>query len=265
MNSLVAYCCLTVPLTAAWAPAPSSTLVLLAGNPEYEALKASEQRFEGTLQAAPGSTDRKAALYQLLIREVGAAPVVRALHLPGKVHLIEPHAGKRVRITGKLVRDARGDRLWPGRLEPIHPPRMGGDGILARTWWQPASALRRGASHAVYRGGDELARDMGVNGATADETATQLLAKRLEVEAIDWSKHMVVRVSAGLVLGGVRLEITGITREKKALVVTYRLVDSGDRVAALGYPAEAALVKRQDGPVRFEKAPPPGKKERSVR
>jgi hypothetical protein len=258
MTALLLCCCLT-PQVPAWAPAPSATgtIVLLAGTAEYQAAKGVEQSFEGKLQRASGSTDRRTALYQLIIPEdVGRPRIVRPIHALGKVHLLEPHAGKRVRIIGKLVRDGESERLWAGKLEVLLAPRAA-EGILARGFWQPAAVLRRGTSTVVYRSGAELARAMNVKGQTAEQTATRLLAKRLGVETIDWHKHMVVTICAGLVLdGGSRLTITSARQQQRTLTISYRL-ESGNLATALSYPVETVLVKRHSGPVRFEKAPGP--------
>jgi hypothetical protein len=98
------------------------------------------------------------------------------------------------------------------------------DGVLARAYWQPPAALHRGSHYYVFRDGKALAEAMRVTGATADETATALLAKQLGVKEIDWKKQMVVTVAAGLQGAEAdRLFITRVLVQEDVLNVYYEL------------------------------------------
>jgi hypothetical protein len=87
-------------------------------------------------------------------------------------------------------------------------------------------------------------------GGGADEAATALMARRLNVADIDWRKQMVVSVSAGLRADAGRLTVTRVAVRPGALVVSYRL--EADGTAGFGCLAETVLVDRFDGAVRLE-------------
>ena len=126
------------------------------------------------------------------------------------------------------------------------------DGVFARCDWQPDEARVRGRRQYVFRSGEDLARALRVSGPSGAETATALLARRLRVPAIDWNKHMLVCVSAGLqgpAAGGLAIERAA--ERDGVLRITYRLVPAKEG-AGFGYPAQTALVARTAGEVRFD-------------
>src|SRR5262249_30887720 len=141
--------------------------------------------------------------------------------------------------------------LWPASLEPLTgalAERPGEDGVYARCDWQPDEARAPGARKYVFRSGEELARALRVSGPSAGETATELLARRLRVPALDWKKHMLVCVSAGLQGPAVEgLVIVRAARRGGELHVSYRLVPAAGGGAGFGFPAQAALIDRADG------------------
>jgi hypothetical protein len=145
------------------------------------------------------------------------------------------------------------------------------DGVVARTFWQPAAALHRGGHHYVFRDGKALAEAMRVSGATADETATALMAKQLGVKAIDWKKQMLVTVAAGLQGAEAdRLFITRVLVRDDVLNVYYELRGEEKRQppdgkddakptakGGFGFPAETVLVNRFDGTIQLKDETPP--------
>jgi hypothetical protein len=163
---------------------------------------------------------------------------------------------------------------------PVPEPSKNGDapadGVFARTFWQPAAALHKGGHHYVFRDGKALAEAMKVTGASADETATAMLAKQLGVKAIDWKKQMVVTVAAGLQGAEAdRLFITRVAVKDDALTVYYELrveeklqppgekddakpapKGGGGGAGGFGYPAETVLVNRYDGTIRLKDETP---------
>jgi hypothetical protein len=247
---------------------------LLGGEAAYRAAQGTESVYAGVLQDNPGGgSAARWHAYRLACTGPDDKPFVLALYAPGKAHLLAGQVGQRVRVVGKLV-EARADghvyrELWPARLEPLTtklPDEPGADGVYARCWWQPAAALRWGARHYVFHDGQQLARAMGLAGDSAGEKAAALLAERLHVPAIDWKRHMVVSVPAGLTgAEAERLLIPRVRVQGRTLTVYYRLLGRPGGTPGFGYPAETVLVKRFDGTVRVEKesAPaaqsPPGK------
>jgi hypothetical protein len=253
---------------AASAEGPARAVVLLAEEAEYKAAREAEAVFEGVLERNPG-TGRIAPPtrfhpYRLVV--AGDKPVVHELYVPGKAFLLAAQVGQRVRLVGKLVSvEADGKtlrELWPGRLEPLTVPREPppppvakapvGD-VQARCDWQPPAARKKGMQTFVFRRGEELAAAMRLSGDSAAETAATVLARALGRAAIDWDKHMVVTVAAGLRGSEVdRLAVTRLAVKDGTMTIFYRFPARPAGAAGFGYPAETVLVDRFDGPVRVE-------------
>jgi hypothetical protein len=155
--------------------------------------------------------------------------------------------------------------VWLARIEPWSVVRPTPDtrGVFARSAWHPNPALPLRAAHSVIRDGAELARLMRVKGESADKTATKMMAARLGVTGIDWKKHMLVSISAGLRAETDRLTVTSATVRDGALTITYRLLPAS-RGGGFGYPVETVLVARFQGTVRVLPAGE-GKDERKLR
>ena len=250
-------------------PARGGPVVVRADEADYRAARAPEADYEGVLgnnpETGPGARSHP---YRLSGEDSFGKRFVYLLSAPGKAHLLAASVGRRVCVRGKVVDARAGGRtvreLWPGTLEVLSnalPDAPGPDGVFARTVWQPAAALRVGARHYVFRDGAGLARAMGLTGDTAAATASALMARRLRVPAIDWKKHMLVSVSAGLKGAEVeRLTIFKVAGRGRQLVVCYRLQSRPGGTPGFGYPAEAVLVSRFDGVVRVEQEAPPGRK-----
>lgn len=251
---------LTLPLVAA--PVPPGVLVLLAEQADYRELKAQELIYEGTLERHPGTGKLGGPVnpYRLLARDGAGKPLVYELHLPVKAHLLAGQVGQSVRITGKLapvkVEDRTIQELWPARLEPLTlnlASQAGADGIYARRYWQPEEARKRGARQYIFRDGEQLAKVLGIAGQSPGPSATTLLARELRVGDIDWKKHMLVTVCAGLRTDIERLEITKAHVQGDSLTISYKTTAGG---AGFGYPAETVLLDRFDGLVRFVEETP---------
>jgi hypothetical protein len=247
--SCLLLCCLT-----AGAPAPIGQIVLLAATPEYAARHEAEEVHVGTLERDPTPAGQPPR-YRLAVLDPAVGTHYRRLHAPGKAHLLEPLAGKPVRVTGKLVRPRQDGRaipaLWVGSVQPLATGRPGADGVLARGFWVPEEGMRVGLRTFVFRDGTTLARSMKVSGPNAPRTASALLARRLGVASIDWTKQMVLCVCAGL--GTSQLEVLRVRRDGNALVVSYRR--TSDAQGGFAIAAQAVLVPRFAGAVRFHEAP----------
>ena len=264
---------LTLCLTsyAADRPAP---LVVLAEDADYKAAKATETTFEGVLERTP-SKGGLGGPSRFNPYRLAAKPEVRELFVANKAPLLVVHVGQRVRVVGKLVEvesdGAKRLELWAARVEPVGarvaegPPPLGPavDGVFARSTWQPSAAMTLNGGRFVFRDGTALAQSMKMSGADASVTAAAALARMLHIPGIDWSKHMVVTVSAGLRRADAdKLTVTRVALEDSLLTVHYRLSVSGTGSPGIGSPAETVLIERFEGPIRYieEKAAPAPKK-----
>ncbi len=251
-------------------PAPSG-LILNAETNWYKEAKPAEAILEGVVKRTP-TTGRvglptRFCAFQFNWTDATGQTLTREIHAPDRAHLLGDYVEQRVRLVGKLV-DTEIDgktyhELWPARLESLKGPAaklQPKDGVLARTGWQPPNALRAGAHQLVIRDGTALAKLMRVSGDDADRAASALMAKRLNVQSIDWDKQMLICVAAGLkTTEGDRLAITRVAVKDKELIVTYRLLAPEGGATGFGYPAETALVERFNGVVRFEEEKGDGK------
>jgi hypothetical protein len=255
-------------LNLLWAPAPATAdkpgvLTLLADDAPYRAARPPEMIYVGTLERTPSSGKIGAGRfnpYRLTSRDGAGKAVVYELRAPSKAHLLAGRVGERVRIIGKVC-PVEGDakaapELWPARLEALAAAvaaTVPDDGILARCTWQPEAARQPGARQYVFRDGKQLAQALKLSGTSTDETATALLAQRLGVAGIDWKKHMLVCVAAGLQGPDVeKLVVTRVTVKDQTLTVSFRL-EAG--TGGFGFPAQTVLVERFEGPARFVKEP----------
>jgi hypothetical protein len=266
MTPCLLWCC----LSATVAPAPDDPgdampVVLLAGTDEYKAAKATEAVYEGVVENNPGDGVGKPTrfnAYRLRAKDADGKEFVRELYVPGKAFLLAPFVGKRVRVTGKFA-DTPADgktylELWPAQLQEataVVAAAPAPDGVHARCNWQPDEARKLGQRVFIYRSGRELAQGLKLRGDATDEAATGLMAQKLDLRAIDWTKQMVVTVAAGLRGADVdRLEVTRVEAKERTLTIFYRL-SAAPGAGGFGYPAETVLVDRFDGAVRAEEEP----------
>jgi hypothetical protein len=256
-------------------PASSEVLPLLDGETLYREAKGEEARFEGFLERNAGSGRLGSAThfnaYRITWIDAAGKPGGREVFVPGKAHLLAEYLGQRVRLIAKAI-DTEADgktyhELWPARLETLtgaaaKAPQPDKDGIVARCYWRPGSTLQVQPRLSVFRDGEHLVPYLRLSGTSLDETATKLMAERLGVPTIDWKKHMLVSVSAGLRgQDAERLTVTRVVVQEKVLTVYYRLEAAPGGAGGFGIPAETVLVERFEGEVRLEvdaTAPPAG-------
>jgi hypothetical protein len=246
---------------------PADGLTLNAPEKWYRDAKGAETLFEGIVQRMP-STGRigpptRFNAYRLTWTDAAGHSVSRELYVPGKAHWLGDYLDQRIRLMGKAV-DTEADgttyhEIWPARLmtDKAAAALQARDGILARTNWQPARVQRTGRQTLVIRSGAELAKLMRVTGDDAERSATELVARRLGVQTIDWNKHMLLSVSAGLKTNEAdQLSVTRVQVKDKDLVVSFRLLAPAGGAAGFGFPAETVLVDRFEGNVRFDEEKP---------
>lgn len=260
---LYCFCMVFSPVAA-----PPGLQVLLGAEEWYRAAREKETIFEGIVERNPGDgrlgAPSRFNAFRLTWTDGAGKPAMRELYLPGKAYLLADHVGKKLRLRGKAVdTEVEGKtyrEIWPASLELTGlatADEQNADGIRARCFWQPNQARALGKRTYVIRNGRELAELAGIKGAGAiDESATALLASRLNLASIDWSRHMLVTVCAGLTATPAqRLTVTRVAPRDGLLVVYYRLGTEEGPAEGFGYPAETVLVDRYIGEVRFEREP----------
>jgi hypothetical protein len=237
--------------TGAAVPQPPS-VTLLAGTPEYRALKGPEQAFAGTLRRTPDGMG-----YVLETPDPFGPPRSRVdLYAPGKAHLLDARVGEFVRLTGKL--DAGNPaKLYPARLERVGKgDRTGSDGVIARLPYAligGVPVVARTVFTGAYLSGEQVAAVLRIDGPTRGETATRWLQARMQVPHIDWGKHSVVAVRAGLVAAPRKLVIARVQKEDRTLIVYWDWVMAAGTESGIQMAGEMALVPRHDGPIVFRR------------
>jgi hypothetical protein len=256
MTTLVVLLLMPAPLDA-----PPGALKLLAGSEEFRKADGSLVTLDGVVERNP-STGRIGAggpdnLFRLRWQDATGKEVVRELYVADLGFRVSDHVGRKVRVHCKLVERKAGKEtiqdLWPAWLQSLSGPLvLGPDGVYARCDWQPEEARRRGTRQYVFRSAEQLAEALRVRGDSAPKTASEELARRLAVPAIDWQKHMLLCVSAGLQTTVEALAVTGVKEEAGVLRVRYRLVPAKGAGLGFGCPAQTVLVSRSTAEVRFE-------------
>jgi hypothetical protein len=251
---------------------PPKPLAILADDVDYKASKVTETIHEGILERTPskgtlGGPSRFNP-YRLSSQDGAGKPVVRELFVATKAPLLAVHVGQRVRVVGKLIEvetdGAKRLELWAAKLSAVSEALAdapGEDGVYARTTWQPGSDRKLAFRFAVFRDGTQLARDMKLTGTTVGDTATTMAARQLHVPTVDWTKHMVVSISGGLLRGkdADLLTVTRVTVDDDKMTIYYKMTVRGPGPASgFGDPAETVLINRFAGTVRVEeeKTPP---------
>jgi hypothetical protein len=266
---LLALAC-AAPAEAPKGPVPPAR-ELFAKEDFYKSQKGKEQDFVGSLRFE-GMPDGVVGIgrynpYKLDMVEKGKKDV-REVYVGGKPGLLRPYVGRRVKITGKPVElEVVGKvhrEIWPARIEVVKvaapeeeeccalEPAAKTLPVVASAYWGGAGAAPR---QQVARSGAELAALRGLPAAKADE-ATAELVKRLKVAGIDWTKQMVVVVTAGRRnSGGYRVEVTSLSVGDTGLTVHWKVhAPSGFATAAITHPGVAVLTERYAGAVRFDPA-----------
>lgn len=265
--SLISVClslALGVPDPGATAPPKPAPLPLFANEAWYKDASGAEKGFEGTveLNPAPGEIGRPKRFntYRLVWSTSDGTKVTREIYAPGKAQFIGLYVGKRIRLVGKAVDTKADDKtyaeIWPARLEPVglmSPDAQ--NGILARCTWQPNAARKRGDTQWVIHNGKDLARHLGYFGADVDTRASQDIAKELKIPTVDWTKQMLVTISAGLRANGERVRVVRVELKERILTVTYKIERPAESPGGIAYPAETVLVDRFEGEVKYEEQP----------
>lgn len=273
MSPAIVSVCLSLALGvpdpgAATSPRPAP-LLLFANEAWYKDATGEEKGFEGTVELNPGTGEigkpKRFNTYRLVWSKPDGTKVIREIYAPGKAQFIGLHVGKRIRLVGKAVDTKADDKvyaeIWPARLEPVG--LMSADaqnGILARCTWQPNAAKKRGDTQWVINNGTELAKHFGYFGREVDSRASQDIARELKVPKVDWSRQMLVTISAGLRASGERVRIVRVELKERILTVTYKIERPAESPGGIAFPAETVLVDRFDGEVKYEEQASPASK-----
>jgi hypothetical protein len=106
----------------------------------------------------------------------------------------------------------------------------------------------------VIRSAEELVAHSGKPGAAKDAAGRAALeaelVKVLQVDAIDWSKHMVLAVRGEMGTRADRIQFEALRVEGKVLTVAWK-VNQRPPHAGPGTPLALILVERFDGEVKF--------------
>lgn len=259
---------------------PAAKKELFAKEDWYTGEKGKEADFTGVLKYNPPAKGRVGfGRHNPFRLEMGGKAGVREVYVGGKDDLLKAYAGRRVKITGKPVdMEVEGrfhKEIWPARVEllpdekpkadpkeaPASPvaPKEGeakAPDIIARS---PARIGVKGgeATQLVIRSAEDLAKAMGVEDMAK---AAEMAAQQLKVKEIDFSKQMLIVVSAGTKrTGGYSVEVTGLEMKDKELVVKWKLntpAPGRPVTQALTHPAQTILVEKFEGKVTFDPAPP---------
>jgi hypothetical protein len=217
---------------------------------------------------------------------------VREVYIGGKPQILAEYVGKTIKLTGKAVdigvEGKRHREIWPARLEVVAAPRKDGFAprgtaaderlvladdatknrelrVQGRGFWRASAKPGAAAQQLVIRSGAEAAKASGLPAdGKGQQQATEMLAKALKVEKIDWDKQMVIVVTAGAKpTGGYRVEVQNVAIKDGALKVRWKLhTPTGFVTQAFTHPAESVLVEKFEGKVTFEAAPKTDKKDK---
>src|SRR5262245_33065154 len=130
--------------------------------------------------------------------------------------------------------------------------------ILGRGNWKAPATQGAAAMQLVIRNANEYAKAHRTR--ESPQAALVNLRKEMKVD-VDWDKHMLIVVSAGVQpTGGYRVAITDVKQSGDTMTVHWKLhkPKPGDlTISALTHPAEMVLVEKFAGKVIFD--PPAGK------
>ncbi len=143
------------------------------------------------------------------------------------------------------------------------PAKAGADvlAILARGSWPYAKADPDGPRAArgwIIRTENEFLEAAGFprSATVTPKSVVAALAKKLKIEAIDFSQHTLIVISGGVKnSGGHRLEIVRVEKGGKGGVVHWLAEPPrGFATQAFTHPSEVVVIPKLDGDIRFEPA-----------
>src|SRR5262245_54623772 len=256
----------------------------------YKSQPGKEQSFTGVLNKAERGKGvvgfGRFNPYTLVMESEGKKDT-REVYVGGKLDILAPYVGKRVTLTGKAVDmevEGRNHReIWPARLEVVAQKggRAGGAAngaasgtstaaqdkggeelkILAKAMWRYAPAnpdgKREGLKLVLKTAADLVAATpfskLDAPQQVVEKMATAELAKTLKVDTIDWTKQMLIVVTAGVKpSGGYSVEITSLKVADKTLTVASKInPPKGFATQAFTHPGQVVLVPRFEGEVKF--------------
>jgi hypothetical protein len=179
---------------------------------------------------------------------------IREVYVGGNLKILDPYIGQKIKFVGKAVvmevEGRRHNEIWPASLVVLSDKK---DDKKAEAGGAPKVIAKSSAPFG--KGPSSVMR-------TAEDTATDRLAKTLKVDSIDWKKQMVIVISGGQrPTGGYSVELTSLEVKDKKLIVHWKLnVPTGITPQVVTHPTLTVLVDRFDGDVVFDPATPPGKK-----
>jgi hypothetical protein len=252
---------LTLSLFAV-AQATAADFDIFAKEGFYKEVKAPEQTFVGVLRKADRGKDVVGFGRFNPFKLEMEGNKTREVYMGGKLKMLDPYVGKKVKIVGKPVdMEVEGrmhHEIWPASLEVLPQDKKEG-GKVSELKIRAKTPARLAQGPVVIKSAEQLGKLQNMDADKASAAA----AKMLKVDAIDWTKQMLIVISGGTQrTGGYSVEAKSLEVKDGKLIVNWKLNTPGPGsivTQALTNPALTILVDRFEGDVIFEpKSPPPG-------
>lgn len=188
---------------------------------------------------------------------------VREVYVGGKPNLLDPYVGKKIKLVGKAVdmevEGRQHHEIWAASLVVLEGDKKdaGKEGLKIHA----RSNARIGTAAGAIKSAEQLGK---LRNADPDKASADV-AKLLKVDAIDWTKQMLIVIQGGSQrTGGYSVEAQTLEVKDGKLIVNWKLnTPAPGSIVTQGFtnPAQTILVDRFEGDITFSPAsPPPGGK-----
>ena len=236
---------------------------LFAKEQFYKEEESKEAEFDGILMKREGKGGPKIGIGRNNPIYLQMEKDSREVYLGGQPQKLDPYVGRKVKIIGKPMLVLKHREIWPASML-VYPDSQGDSKSLkihATGAWtygtadpdNPQKPLTR-----VFRSAAELITtppfsNLDALPAVVEKMASDALAKALKVDAIDWSKQMLIVATAGTQSsGGFKVEILSVKENDKNLLVTWKVTPpDGFATNAFTHPGVVVLVDQNAKPAQF--------------
>jgi hypothetical protein len=242
---------------------------LFAAEDWYKSQAGKEEWFEGTLQHFP-LPEGTATIGRYNAYRLKMDKDTREVYVGAQGKLLLPYVNKQIKLQGKAVElEVVGKvhrEIWPARLEVVKAaPKPGAAFVPAPAPANNAKpneefkiAARAPLGGAINVQGRDDGKQIVIRTEEDFKKAfpnLEQVKKSLKVESIDFTKQMLIHVTAGSrPTGGYRVNITKVQTDDtgKTLNVNYTVqAPMGFATQAFTHPGELVLVDRFEGDVKF--------------